>query len=436
MNSYEYTCCVYAPVDRYGGYPARSRDFIKALIAVRPTWDIKIISCPWGNTRAGFLEDHQEEEILSRIIPNLESQPDYFISITVPNEWQKVGKFNIGVTAGIETTLCHADWIDGCNRMDLVLVSSQHGKTVFENSRFDIQDTKTKQILRQVQLQTPVEVLMEGVDLDKYFPKGMPKKTVVKTELTSFLDTIPESYLYLVVGMWMQGVVGEDRKNIGDTVKMFLETFKNVNTPPALLLKVHQATASLMDREKILGMVNEIRKMVPNSSHLNIYLLHGDLSDSQMNELYNHPKIKTLISLTKGEGFGRPLLEFSVTGKPIIASGWSGHVDFLNKDFIIFVSGTLEPVHTSAVVDKVIMKEAKWFKPDRSHVTAAYLHTFKEYERCLRESKKQGQVSRKNWSMEDMKKQLHVIVEEKIPILPRQMKIKLPPLKKKEQENG
>lgn len=431
MNSYEYTCCVYAPVDRYGGYPARSRDFVKSLIRLKPTWDVKIISCGWGNTRAGFLEDHGEDEILSRIIPQLDFQPDYFFSITVPNEWQKVGKFNIGVTAGIETTLCHGDWIDGCNRMDLVLVSSQHGKTVFENSRFDIQDRRTGQVIRTVQLQTPVEVLMEGVDVEKYFPKNMPGKTFQKTELSTYLDTIPESYLYLVVGMWMQGVMGEDRKNIAYTIKMFLKTFSGIKSPPALLLKVHQATTSLMDRERITQYINEIKSTVPEASHLNIYLLHGDLSDSQMNELYNHGKVKTLVSFTKGEGFGRPLLEFSVTGKPIIASGWSGHVDFLNKDFIIFVSGTLTPLHPSSVVEKTLIKEAKWFTPDDRQVQTAFLHTFRKYEECLRESKKQGQVSRRNWNMKSMELQMQDILDTKVPILPRQMKIKLPPISKK-----
>lgn len=431
MNSYEYTCCVYAPVDRYGGYPARSRDFVKSLIRLKPTWNIKILSCGWGNTRAGFLEDHGEDEILSRIIPQLDFQPDYFFSITVPNEWQKVGKFNVGVTAGIETTLCHGDWIDGCNRMDLVLVSSQHGKTVFENSRFDIQDKRTGQVIRSVQLQTPVEVLMEGVDVEKYFPKNMPGKTFQKTELSTYLDTIPESYLYLVVGMWMQGVMGEDRKNIAYTTKMFLKTFSGVKSPPALLLKVHQATTSLMDRERMVQYINEIKSTVPEASHLNIYLLHGDLSDSQMNELYNHGKVKTLVSFTKGEGFGRPLLEFSVTGKPIIASGWSGHVDFLNKDFIIFVSGTLTPLHPSSIVDKVLIKESKWFTPDDGQVQTAFLHTLRRYEECLRESKKQGQVSRRNWNMRCMELQMQDILDTKIPILPRQMKIKLPPISKK-----
>ena len=155
------TCLVYAPVGTYSGYGARSRDLVKALIQNKPDWQISIIACRWGGTRMSYLEDHNETEILSRIVPGVSQQPDVFISITVPNEFQKVGKYNIGVTAGIETTICDATWIQGCNNMDLVLVSAQHAKTVFQESRFDMKDNQTGQITGNLQLQTKVEVLFE-----------------------------------------------------------------------------------------------------------------------------------------------------------------------------------------------------------------------------------------------------------------------------------
>lgn len=163
------TCLIYAPVGTYSGYGSRSRDLIKALIESRPDWQISVIACRWGNTRMTYLEDHNETEILSRIVPGISQQPDVFISITVPNEFQKVGKYNIGVTAGIETTLCDPSWIQGCNNMDLVLVSSEHAKKVFEESKFNMQDNRTGQVTGTVTLQTKVEVLFEGVDTTKYY---------------------------------------------------------------------------------------------------------------------------------------------------------------------------------------------------------------------------------------------------------------------------
>jgi hypothetical protein len=109
---------------------------------------------------------------------------------------------------------------------------------------------------------------------------------------------------------------------MGYTIKSFLETFKNKpkGKRPALILKVQAGSGtSIMDREELLNRIDAIRKTVKGDLP-NIYLLHGEMSDAEMNELYNHGKVKAMISLTKGEGFGRPLLEFSLVNKPIIAS--------------------------------------------------------------------------------------------------------------------
>ena len=129
------SCVISCPIDTYSGYGARSRDFVKAVIEAKPDWDVQIMSQRWGNTRFGYLDDHKEYDLKSRIIPaKLTKQPDVWMQISVPNEFQKVGKYNIGVTAGIETTVCDAKWIDGCNRMDMILTSSNHSKDVFEKT--------------------------------------------------------------------------------------------------------------------------------------------------------------------------------------------------------------------------------------------------------------------------------------------------------------
>lgn len=162
------SCVISAPVDTYSGYGARSRDLIKTIIETRPDWNITILSQRWGNTRFGYLEDHNETGLQSRIITNLTFQPDVWIQVTIPSEFQKVGKYAIGVTAGIETTLCDASWIQGCNNMDLVLVSSQHAKKVFTESKYNVTDNGTGQVTSYIELKTKMEVLFEGVDTTKY----------------------------------------------------------------------------------------------------------------------------------------------------------------------------------------------------------------------------------------------------------------------------
>ena len=147
---------VSCPIDTYSGYGARARDFVKALIAL-DKYEVKTLSQRWGNTRFGYLEDHNEDELASTIIPSINKKPNLWIQITVPNEFQRVGEFNIGLTAGMETTLVHQSWIEGCNRMDLILTSSEHSKRVFTEVKYDMKNNQTGQVVKQFKLEKPIE---------------------------------------------------------------------------------------------------------------------------------------------------------------------------------------------------------------------------------------------------------------------------------------
>lgn len=429
-------CIVSSPVDTFSGYGARSRDFIKSLIKAKgDEWDIKLLSQRWGQTPFDFLNEtvDNEKDLLDRIIPQMTTQPDAWIQITVPNEFQKVGKYvNIGVTAGIETTICDPSWIEGCNRMDLTLVSSQHAKTVFENSQFEQKDSTTNKTTAIIKLTAPVETLFEGVDLNKYF-----KTTPTQTDLIQQISKIKETFAFLFVGHWLQGDFGEDRKNVGYMIKAFLEVFKGKINPPALIMKTNSATTSIMDRNSMLDKIEAVRKTVKGRLP-NIYLLHGDLEDEDINDLYNHSKVKAMVSFTKGEGYGRPLLEFTVTEKPVIASGWSGHIDFLDKEAAILVGGELKPIHASAVVPNMLIADSQWFAPNDGQAGYALKEVFDNYKKYLPLAKKQANISKSKFSLNKMTELLGKILDEKtnpipkfIPLeLPKLNKIELPKLKK------
>jgi hypothetical protein len=373
-------------------------------------------------------------DIQTRIIPlPLTEQPDIWVQVTIPNEFQPVAKhLNIGVTAGIETTICDASWIEGCNRMNLILVSSKHAKDVFENSKFEQRDQTTNKVISQIELTTPIEVLFEGADLNKYFKQNPPQ-----TDLIQQISKIKEDFCFLFVGHWLQGEFGEDRKNVGYMIKVFLEIFKNKINAPALIMKTNSATTSIMDRNQMLEKIEAIRKTVKGRTP-NIYLLHGDLEDEDINDLYNHPKIKSMISFTKGEGFGRPLLEFTLSEKPVVASGWSGHIDFLDKEASVLIGGELKPIHPSAVVPNMLIADSQWFTPNDGQVGHALKEIFENYKSFLPGAKKQASISKNKFSFEKMTELLGNILDTKtqpvpkfIPLtLPKLNKIELPKLKK------
>jgi len=419
------SCVIYAPVDTLSGYGALSRDVAKSIIELKKEeWDIKIISCNWGNTALGFTDENPEWNFLKQYFINgqLTSQPDIFIWITVPNEFQKVGKYNIGITAGLETDLVPADWIQGCNKMDLVLVSSEHGKTGFVNSKFQQVNNQTQQVEANIELTTPVEVLFAGMDTNIYKYLDNPNKEI------GALNTIPEDFAYLFVGHWLPGDIGEDRKNVGLLIKAFLETFKNKKKKPALVLKVSVVSPSYMDRDEILKRINMIRSTVNSEDLPNIYLLHGEFTNEEMNEIYNHPKIKAMISLTKGEGFGLPLLEFTQSKKPVITTNWSGHIDFLKKEFTPLVEGTLTNVHPSAA-NNMLLKEFKWFSPDLGQVGFYLKDVFENYKNYIDGAKRQAYFARTNFSFEKMTEKIAEYFT-RIPEFPKQVQLKLPQLKK------
>ena len=195
---------VSCPIDTFSGYGARSRDVVKALFKIGK-YDIKVLPQRWGSTPYGALDANnpEDKQILDNYYPapQLQSQPDVWIQITVPNEFQPMGKFNIGITAGIETTLCNPTWLEGINRMNLTLVSSNHAKKVFEESKFEKRNKQTNALEGKLELEKPVQVLFEGADLNKYFP--IADDDLPDDELVLELDEIKEDFNFLFVGHWL-----------------------------------------------------------------------------------------------------------------------------------------------------------------------------------------------------------------------------------------
>jgi glycosyltransferase involved in cell wall biosynthesis len=414
------------PIDTWSGYGARSRDIVKALLKTNK-YNVKILPQRWGSTSFGFLkaDNPEHKQILDCILPQpqLPKQPDVWMQITVPNEFQSVGKFNIGVTAGIETTICDPSWIEGLNRMNLNLVSSEHAKQVFESSKFEARNQQTGQVEKIIELTSPVEVLFEGADINIY------KKldTLSENDLTKTLDAIPEKFAFLFVGHWLQGALGEDRKNVGMMIKTFLETFKNVKDKPALIIKTQGATASIIDKNEMLDKIRQIQTLVDSKDLPNIYLLHGMFDDDEVNMLYNHPKVKAHITFTKGEGFGRPLLEASISAKPVIAPNWSGHIDFLHNDFSVLLPGKVTQLHPSAVVQNMLLPESSWFTVDYKVASDKIREVYKNYKNYVDGAKRQAYRSRTEFTLDKMGEKLIELIDNKIP---KPVQLKLPQLKK------
>jgi hypothetical protein len=403
------------PIDTFSGYGSRSRSVVKSIIE-SDKYNVKIISQKWGSTSLGYIENHKEWEFLSQYIIDAKSitqQPEIWCQITIPSEFQNLGKYNIGITAGIETTHVDVSWVNGVNKMDLTLVSSNFSKKSFLDSVYTNNTTG-----EEIKVIKPIEVLPEEVDLNIF----------LNPSETFDLSSIKEEFCFLFLGHWLWGEDGHDRKNVYNLIKLFYNTFKNKPNKPALILKTFIGSDSYLDQEKILEKISKIRENIKSSDLPKIYLIHGDLSESQIASLYHHPKVKSMISLTRGEGWGRPLLEFSLTKKPIIASNWSGHLDFLQPKFNPLIPGGLIQVHPSCVVKNIIIKESKWFEPDYVETSKIMKNVYKHYKKYLDGAKQQAHYSKNNFAYSNLGIILNKILDKNIPDFPKEVELKLPEL--------
>jgi len=410
-----------APVATRSGYGDHARDLLHSLYKL-DKFDIKVISTRWGATPMDALNYDKpfHKWIVDSIIPQITEKPDIYIQVTVPNEFQPLGFYNIGITAAIETTHCALDWIHGCNRMDLIIAPSQHSKDSLVKTIYNEADKQTNQIIKQHQIQKPVEVLFEGFD-------ELDFGTDVVAHISE-LNNVKEDFAFLFVGHWLQGDLGEDRKNVGMMIKTFAMAFKDEKKKPALILKTSSAGFGVMDRE---SMIKKIREALGKDyGKVPVYLLHGDLTPAEMNGLYEHPKVKAMLNFTKGEGFGRPLLEFSLTGKPVIVSNWSGHLDFL-KEGAVLLDGELKNVHESAA-NQFLLKESQWFNVNISKALQSIKDVYKNYDKYKIESFQLGKQNKQNFSLEKMTKLFDGILNQYgiyTKIQPKFQQIQLPKLK-------
>ena len=410
-----------APVSSRSERGDRSRDLIHSLVQM-DKYDIKILDQQRGtNTPKNALP----KEFLSMVVANLTAQPDIWVQVAPPHLLTKVGKYNIGVTEGIGADRPSPEALEGANRMDLVIVPSEHTRQLFTVAGYQTKDNKTQQVTGELKLTTKLEVLFEGLDLSIF---NKPAKPCENIHLT--MDTIPEKDCYLVVGTWENGEFSHDRKDMGGTIRTFLETFKNksAKNQPALVVRTSKGSYSLTDREDMLDRIRQVRSSIETTGPVpNVYLLHGELSPKEVNTLNHHSKIKAMISFSHGESFGRSLLEFGITGKPILAPNWSGQLDFLSK-YGLLLQGQLSPVHASALEEKITPEGCNWYYIDYGYAMGVIKDVDSNYKKHLAKSRKQKQYVKDNFTLTKMTELFTKQLEDNVP----SFEIELPKLEELE----
>ena len=340
---------LYAPVLTRSGYGEQSRFALRALRSRPDLFDIFIQPLEWGNT--SWITDDTEErrfidQMIEKTIIHVQNNGgfDSSLQVTIPNEWNPIHPRNIGYTAGMETTRIDAAWIEPSNKMDKIIVVSNHSKNVYESTVYE-QEVEGTNDKRRYMVTTPIDAV------------GYPVKKFENAEVPDLsLDT---DYNFLCVAQM------GPRKNIDSTIKWFIDEFKD-DADVGLVLKTNFAKNCQVDREVCHGRVLGIVNQYPDKK-CKIYLLHGDMTDEELHGIYKHPKISAALSCTHGEGFGLPLFEAAYMGAPVVAPGWSGQLDFLcdenGKSHFYNISFDIQPIPENVVWQNVIPAGSMWCYP-------------------------------------------------------------------------
>ena len=342
---------VKGPALTRSGYGEQCRFALRALRKYEEFFDIYLEPLNWGQT--GWLADDTEERnwmdgLVGKTIVHHQGKGQFDISlqVTIPQEWDNLAPVNIGYTAGTETTKISGQWIEKANVMDKIITVSDHTKHAFENSTYDVIDNKTGEKKSGFRCVTPLHTV-------NFATRNIePSKLDVDFEY---------DFNFLIVAQF--GI----RKNLENTIKWFVEEFKNDEV--GLVVKTNLAKNCLMDREAVMGKMKLLTERTPDTK-CKVYLLHGDMTDEEIHSLYHHPRLKAMISLPHGEGFGLPMFEAAYSGMPVIATGWSGQLDYLvdehQKEQFYNVSYDIQPIQDQALWEGVLVKEAMWSYPKES----------------------------------------------------------------------
>jgi glycosyltransferase involved in cell wall biosynthesis len=311
--------------------------------------------------------------------------------------------------------------------MDLTLCLSNHAKSVLEQAVYNVQpNPQQPQQPTSLRVEKPLEVCFWGVDTTKYY-----KTDVIEPSVEEEFAKIPEDFAFLFVGQWTHGGLYEDRKDIGNLIKTFLTTFKDEKVKkPCLIIKTSGAMICNMDKDDILSRIKSIREEVGDLDNLpNVHLMYGELTDKEMNSLYNHPKVKAFVTFTHGEGQGDPILQATMAGKPVLAPRWSGQLDYLNPKYALLLDGEVKPVAPGSV-NEWIIKESSWFYVDYKRASEKMLKVFRYPHGFMENAEKLRLENVADYSEAAMDKRLYALLDQYVPKFITSSNIILPKLKK------
>lgn len=367
-----------APILTRSGYGEHARLVFRSL-KDKDGIEIFINPLEWGST--GWISENTEERkaielCISRFGALVEQAKqakqdpvfDYQVHVGIPNEFSKKAARSVCVTAGIETDRISSDWLMKTHQgLDKLIVPSEHAKEGFTTTSYEVHNTQTDQRMI-LSCNSPVDVI------------PYPVKSIEPKHLDFEVDT---KFNFLSIAL-----LGP-RKNLERMIKWFMEEFKNDDV--GLILKTARTSGSVMDKMVTRDHLKSVIDQFKSEEHkCKVYLLHGDLSEEEIHSLYVREDVHAYLTATHGEGYGLPIFEAVYSGLPVVATDWSGHLDFLsgnikennkvkNKKLFARVDYDLKKIPKSVVWKNILIEDSQWAHPKEASFKKQMRNMFKNH---------------------------------------------------------
>ena len=323
-----------APLLSVTGYGVHARQIFSWALSKK--WDVYASIVPWGICTY-YLDPEALDGLIGEVMGRSSpvQDPDLSFQVQLPDEWDPaLARVNIGVTAGVETNLCSQVWVEACKKMHMVIVPSTFTKKTFVDS---------------------------GVPEHKIavIPEAHSCSDEISLKLDDKLSDLPTSFNFLMFGQVTGNNPENDRKNTFYAMKWLAELFKD-DEDVGIIMKTNLGRFTTADRERSMVMFKQLISEIKKGPYPRFYLAHGMLDNTEISTLYKNKNVKALLAPTRGEGWGLPILDAAVTGLPVIATDYSGHLDFLKYIKFLSLDYDMVPIHPSRHDGRVFIEGTAW----------------------------------------------------------------------------
>ncbi len=177
---------------------------------------------------------------------------------------------------------------------------------------------------------------------------------------------VPDGFLFLFVFDYLSTV---QRKNPVGLVEAFREAFAP-GEGPQLLIKTINGPLRPLSEEEVLWAAD---------GRQDIHVIDRSLTGDELNGLM--AACDCYVSLHRAEGFGLTLAEAMAIGKPAIATGYSGNVDFMNEHNSYLVDYAIGRVGPEC---EIYPPEGEWADPSVEHAAQRMREVYEDPAEAVR----------------------------------------------------